>query len=165
MRNIELKARLRDRAHADSVCASLGAAFQGDLHQTDTYFRVAKGRLKLRENEPGGAELIFYLRPDSTDTRASDYQVTPVDATLKVSLAGALGVLRIVRKTRSLWLWENVRIHLDAVDGLGDFLEFEAVLGEGHDDASGHRQLAGLREAFAISDADLVSQSYSDLLS
>ena len=64
MRNIELKARLGDRAGAEVCCAKLGATFQGDIHQVDTYFRVPEGRLKLREKEPGGDELIFYRRDD-----------------------------------------------------------------------------------------------------
>ena len=46
---------------------------------------------------------------------------------LKALLTEMLGVHRIVKKCREIWLHENVRIHLDAVEGLGAFMELEAV--------------------------------------
>lgn len=48
-RNIELKARDPDPARSLQLSLSLGAKDQGWLQQLDTYFRVAHGRLKLRE--------------------------------------------------------------------------------------------------------------------
>ncbi len=162
-RNIELKAALPDRAMAEVVCARLGAALQGDIHQVDTYFHVPKGRLKLREAEPGRDELVFYLRPDVPGPKGCDYLLEAVNRSMKRFLAEALGVLAVVEKTRTLYLWHNVRIHLDRVDGLGDFIEFEAVLSEKHDDADGHRKLAELSEAFAIAETDLRECSYLEL--
>lgn len=164
MRNIELKARATDLAHAAAVCQSIGAAFRGEMRQTDTYFVVPEGRLKLRENDPGRCELIYYHRVNVAESRASDYEIAVADAAMKHILERALGVRAVVRKRRALWLWENVRIHLDRVDGLGNFIEFEAVLDDAHDDADGYGRVAFLRDAFAIASGDLVSVSYSDLL-
>jgi len=39
----------------------------------------------------------------------------------------------VVSKRRRLFWWQDVRIHLDWVDGLGDLLEFEAVAHEQSD--------------------------------
>lgn len=164
MRNIELKARLRDRAAAESVCAGLGAVCHGDIRQVDTYFPVREGRIKLREQDPGQDQLIFYHRPDAAEARASDYAIAPATPELKPLLAAALGVSAVVAKTRSLWLWENVRIHLDRVDGLGDFIEFEAVLDEAHDDADGHAKLDRLQTAFGLTPSDVLEGSYRDLI-
>ncbi|MCU0979871.1 MAG: adenylate cyclase, partial [Pirellulaceae bacterium] len=61
-------------------------------------------------------------------------------------------------------LYHNVRIHLDRVVDLGEFLEFEAVLGPEVNADSGHAQVAFLRDQFQIADADLLSGSYADLL-
>ncbi len=164
MRNIELKARLNDLARAEAVCRELGAAFQTDIRQVDTYFVVASGRLKLRENDPGKCELIHYHRADEAVSKASDYRIVPASGELREMLAAALGVRCVVRKVRGLWLWENVRIHVDTVEGLGTFLEFEAVLGEEFDDADGYRKVARLRDVFGIGDGDLVEGSYVDLM-
>ncbi len=79
-------------------------------------------------------------------------------------LAEALGVLAVVEKVRTLYLWHNVRIHLDRVAGLGEFMEFEAVLSDGHDDADGHRKLAVLQEAFGIQPAGCLKTSYLEMM-
>jgi adenylate cyclase class 2 len=165
MKNVELKAKLRDFAAAQAVCKALQAAPRGEIHQVDVYFRVPDGRLKLRTNTPGRAELVFYRRADRAAARASDYTVEPVSETLAHLLRDALAPLVVVEKVRTLYLWKNVRIHLDRVQGLGEFIEFEAVLSDDCDEAEGHRRVATLREAFALLPSDLVPQSYSDLLS
>jgi len=163
-RNIELKARLRDRDAALETCARIGAEFHGDLHQVDTYFRVPAGRLKLREADPGRTELVQYHRPDEAGPKGCDYQLCPCDASIKPLLAEALGTLAVVDKVRTLWLWNNVRIHLDRVRGLGDYLEFEAVLDEAHDDADGHEKLACLILEFGLTDDDQERVSYLELV-
>lgn len=164
MRNIELKARLADRDHAEACCENLGAAFQGNIHQVDTYFRVHEGRLKLREKDPGGSELIFYRREDVAEAQASDYYLAPASPELKALLTNAFGVIAVVDKVRSLWFWENVRIHLDRVQGLGDFIEFEAVLSNEADDQVGFSKVQMLNESFQISEEMLQHGSYLDLV-
>jgi adenylate cyclase class 2 len=165
-RNIELKARCPELAAARSAAEALGAQREGILRQRDTYFVVPRGRLKLRETQGRPAELIAYARADDVATRASDYWLVAVpDAeALKAALGMSLGVRGEVVKERELWMWGNVRIHLDRVERLGDFLEFEAVLGDGDSDESGHESLRRLREALRVEDTDLVARSYSDLL-
>jgi len=164
MRNIELKARLRDRPRAEEVCRALRAAPQGDIRQVDTYFQVPEGRLKLRESAPGDDYLVFYRRPDVVGAKGCDYVIAIVDAPVKTVLTAALGTLAVVEKVRALYLWDNVRIHLDQVVGLGDFIEFEAVLSEGHDDADGGRKVAHLEEAFGLTPSDLLGTSYLEMV-
>ncbi|MGE0607226.1 MAG: class IV adenylate cyclase [Pirellulales bacterium] len=165
MRNIELKARLADLPAARRVALQLAAEPRGILRQTDTYFHCRHGRLKLRETAGQPAQLVAYSRPDQPDSRGSDYQLVAVadPAALKAALAESLGVRGIVLKSRELYLLDNVRLHLDEVTGLGTFLEFEAVLGDGQYDTAGHAQLARLSQAFGLRSQDLLSNSYSDL--
>jgi len=164
--NIELKARCRDLAAACAAAQALGAAPAQVERQTDTYFRVARGRLKLREIAGGRAELVFYERPDAREARLSRYRVVPVadPAPLKEALASALGVRGVVAKRREVLLLGNVRIHLDVVDSLGTFVEFEAVLGGGRGEAESRAVVARLRDALGISASDLVASSYLELL-
>jgi predicted adenylyl cyclase CyaB len=164
-RNIELKARCRDLAAAEEVCRRLGAERQWVRRQVDTYFRVPDGRLKLREEQPGGATLVRYHRPDQAAARESQYELTPVDepATKLAELAARHGVAARVEKTRTLYLLDTIRIHLDRVAGLGTFIEFEAVMGEGRGDAATRARLRDLRGAFGIVDDDLVECSYADM--
>jgi len=164
MRNIELKARLHDPPGAKERCRKLNAEYRGDIRQVDTYFRGPEGRLKLRLNEPGGAQLVFYRRPDLVGPKASDYFVEPVPAGLVRMLRDALETVVVVEKVRTLYLWKNVRIHVDHVHGLGDFIEFEAVLASERDTAEAHRHVAALQEEFGLSPHDFVPASYADLV-
>jgi predicted adenylyl cyclase CyaB len=165
--NLELKARCRDLAALRERVKAVATAWLGVDEQVDTYFRTSAGRLKLRESSRSGGQLVPYLRPDAAAARRSDYVVIPVPepARTKEILAALLGVHRVVRKTRELALHENVRIHLDRVDGLGDFVELEAVWdGAAAGEAEQARKVAFLREALAIRDEDLVAGSYESLL-
>jgi predicted adenylyl cyclase CyaB len=165
-RNLELKARLAD---PDAVVAKVRALPPRHCevqHQVDTYFAARRGRLKLREIDGERAELIAYERPDRTDVRASSYRVVPAadPGALAAALAAALGVRGRVVKRREIYLWENVRIHIDSVDGLGTFLEFEAVIGENAGDEISRQRLETLSERLGIRSEDTIAGSYSDLL-
>ena len=165
-RNLELKARCADLKRAARVAQELGARLEWTKRQTDTYFHVAHGRLKLREADGQPAELIAYERPDHPAFRESAYHLVPVpDADrLKAALTAALGARVVVAKRRTLYLWHNVRIHLDEVEGLGTFIEFEAVLRTAEDEAASPGRLAHLAEVLGIREEDRISRSYSDFL-
>src|SRR4030095_3325937 len=107
-------------------------------------FGRARGRRRRREQEPGGAQLIAYQRPDDPQARTSAYRIAEVadpDA-LREALDAALGTRVVVAKRRHLLLYENVRIHLDDVDGLGAFVELEGVAAPESDLAREHARAA-----------------------
>jgi homotetrameric cytidine deaminase len=161
-RNVELKAVDPDPQRTLSLALGLGASDEGVIVQRDTYFRVAEGRLKLREEEPGEAHLIAYARPDDADVRVSSYRVVPAAEGTLAALTETLGVDVVVEKRRRLLLWETVRIHLDEVAGLGSFMELEAVAEPGSDLTRERAQVDHLREALQI--GELREGSYSDEL-
>jgi predicted adenylyl cyclase CyaB len=166
-RNVELKARDPDQARSFAACEDLGAASQGVLVQQDTYFQAPHGRLKLREEEGARPHLIAYERADLLGGRESRYRIIAIDQPdeLKAALRGTLGLKAVVAKKRWLFLWEGVRIHLDQVAGLGDFIEFEAIADATSDLSHEEAQVARLRQAFEIEHAALVGASYCDLVS
>ena len=174
-RNIELKAVCEDLSAAEVMAKKLSAEFAGVEAQCDTSFRTTCGRLKLRHrtlgagvNAPGAGhwELISYHRPDACAPRASNYTLIRVaDGPELLELLGeGLGVLIEVRKRRRVYLHDRVRIHLDEVEELGSFLEFEALVGSTCDDASARVKLDRLIGQFEILPEQLVDVSYSDLL-
>jgi cytidine deaminase len=162
--NVELKARIADPDATIARCLALGAEDHGTLVQRDTYYGAAHGRLKLREHPTRGGELIAYRRADATEPEQSRYLLAPVDATdlLNGALDAALGTTVVVSKRRRLFIWENVRIHVDDVEGLGTFVELEALV-DGDLDAA-REQVARLRSGLAIDDDALVAVGYADLL-
>jgi homotetrameric cytidine deaminase len=157
-RNLEIKARDPDPGRSLERALALGAEDRGAIVQRDTYFARANGRLKLREQTPGAAELIQYRRADEPGPRVSDYRIVPAPEAeaLAAALDAALGTLVVVEKRRRLLLADGVRIHLDEVEGLGSFIELEAV---GEDDPAA---IERLREQLEIGEP--IAGSYSDLL-
>ncbi len=172
-RNIEIKARLPGGIdallpHAQTVA---GGAAPQHIAQDDSFFRVPQGRLKLREFADGTAELIYYQRADDTAAKASDYVRVPVPdpAALREALVRGCGLLGRVRKQRWLLLVEDAgfatRIHLDRVEGLGDFMELEVVLRPGQTDAQGQAVAEALMQALGLQAAPRLAGAYLDLLS
>ena len=165
MRNLEIKAAVASLAPVRSRLRALeGADRHATLKQTDWYFRVPKGRLKLRVvGASRDGELIAYLRPDQTAARTSEFQRMPAPdaAGTRRLLDRMLGPRACVRKRRELWLYRNARIHLDTVEGLGRFIEIEVVITEGMAQARG--LMKELRDVLGISAKDLIAGSYGEL--
>jgi predicted adenylyl cyclase CyaB len=166
-RNIEIKTRIPDlNALLPRARELAGGAEPQRIDQDDTFFHAAHGRLKLRVFEDGSGELLHYDRSDVAGTRASDWVRAPVpdpDA-MREALARAFGITGRVRKTRWLLLVGPTRIHLDAVEGLGEFIELEVVLHDGQPDAEGERIADELMAALGLAGAPRIAGAYLDLL-
>jgi predicted adenylyl cyclase CyaB len=164
--NIEIKAVLRDRPAAEAIAGGLSGGAPEILHQVDVFFRSTEARLKLRILGPDRGELIRYQRANLAEVRPSRYVIarTPDPAILLDILANALHQAGTVKKTRQLYLVGQTRIHIDAVEGLGDFLEFEVVLRPGQSEAEGRQIAPDLLARFWIQPDQLLAEAYVDLL-
>jgi len=161
-----LKAKTDDWQHAIGCATSVATESLGEIHQIDTYFHAVRGRLKLREISDGACELIWYNRANGYSPRISNFLLTPITDSESIieSLSSALGVRVVVEKFRQIFLYHNVRIHIDRVVNLGNFVEFEAVVGGEIDNNKAKEQVLWLQNEFAILDRDLLSTSYGDML-
>jgi predicted adenylyl cyclase CyaB len=162
--NLELKARIPSVSEAVRTAHRLKARAKGILRQCDIYYMVPRGRLKLRIINNRSAELIFYSRPNNKGSRYSDYLVLPVgNAKLTNALCrAAFGQKVVIEKKRRLFIYKNSRIHLDEVNGLGTFIEFEILVRYGKRQAQ--KLLEVLTKEFAITHAAILGISYSDML-
>ncbi len=166
MRNIETKASVKDLEHVKAVALAVGAEDHGIQRDTDTYFQVTHGRLKLRVTEGiSGGTLIAYHRADQRGSRESNYQLVATSApeALRAALRDTLGVLVEVRKRRHLLMYGATRIHLDEIDDFGAFVELETVLG-GQSREAAATEHAWLRERLGLTSEMTIAGSYSDLL-
>jgi len=165
-RNLEIKAVDPDPQATLDAALAFGADDQGRLYQRDTYFHAVQGRLKLREAPPEPAELISYARAELTGPKVSLYRVVPVadHPALIDALTDSLGVRVVVEKERRVLRWRNVRIHLDRVEGLGDFVELEAVAASPGGLEVERDRVEQLRAALGIADEQLVAHGYADML-
>ena len=166
-RNVELKARDPDPEASLRTCRQLaGVEDHGEISQRDTYFEVATGGLKLREENPGRPHLIQFDRPSEPQQRESRYRIIEVDdgTALRAALAAAIGIRGVVAKRRYLLLWRNVRIHLDTVEELGNFIELEAVASADSDLTVEHQLVEKLRTVLEITDERLIALGYAEQL-
>lgn len=163
MQNLELKLECRDPGLARAICISYGATFIGTLDQTDTYYRLPQGRLKKRECPGEPTEFIFYDRADAARPRLSSFTIySEAEARTRFG-RHPLPVWVVVKKRRELFIVGNVRIHLDSVEGLGDFVEFEALVSGDHSAPKCHAAIAALRETLAPVLGEPISAGYSDM--
>jgi adenylate cyclase, class 2 len=164
--NFEFKARHKDITEAENTLKAQHPLFVGEDHQVDTYFNVPNGRLKLREGTIEQS-LIFYQRSNVAGAKQSDVILYHHEANgaLKQVLTQSLGIKTVVDKKRKIYFIDNVKFHFDTVEGLGTFVEVEAIDKDGSiglqkltEQCSRYQQLLGVAES------DFIAESYSDLL-
>lgn len=165
-RNVEIKARIASVDDIEPLAAALSGKEPVAIAQDDTFFTCPNGRLKLRAFADGTGELIFYRRADDAGPKESFYVISPTSApdTLRDTLTLAYGVVGRVRKARLLFIAGRTRIHLDRVEGLGDFLELEVVLLDDESVETGIAEAHELLASLQVKPDQLLSGAYLDLL-
>lgn len=165
---VELKARV---SHLDKIrekLSNLGARYVGTYQQIDRYYEVPKGRLKLREAKGDNeAKLIYYERENVAGSKSSDVYILTIENPEFFSnlLEKTLKLKIVVDKVREIYRHEGTQIHLDTVEKLGTFVEFERETRA--DRAVSRRDLQILEELkreLGISPENLEGLSYSDIL-
>lgn len=164
--NIEIKARCADQKKIRDILTAHKADFKGTDHQVDTYFKVNRGRLKLREGNIENS-LIFYERENKEGPKQSNVNLfrSEPGSSLKEILISALGILVVIDKKREIYFIDNVKFHIDTVENLGTFVEIEAIDSDGT--IGKEKLLEQCNEylrLFGIEQGALVSVSYSDML-
>jgi len=165
-RNIEIKARVATPEILAGRAAEIADEGPVAIFQDDTFFTCASGRLKLRDFGDGSGELIHYYRADQLGPKESRYLLSPTTApaTLRESLRLANGISGRVVKHRTLYLVGQTRVHLDRVEGLGNFMELEVVLSDAQTSEEGTRIAQELMQRLDIDPASLVDGAYVDLV-
>jgi len=165
-RNIEIKARVDSIELILPKAAAIADHGPTEISQDDTFFVCENGRLKLRAFSADDGELIFYRRENRKGPKESFYLVAPTKSPdmVRETLAQAYGRVGRIRKNRILFLKGRTRIHLDRVEGLGDFLELEVVLDEGESPEKGESVARELMTALNIQPDQLMEGAYIDLL-
>lgn len=165
-KNIEIKASLSDRDRVVQKLRELSGAEGVLIAQRDTFFNSTSGRLKLREFADGTGQLISYHRPDTLEPTQCDYSIYQTDApeTLKQTLTMTLGCCGAVVKKRLLFILGRTRVHIDEVEGLGNFLELEVVLEPSDTEADGVSEAESLMHTLKVEPDDLLRGAYVDMI-
>ncbi|MFC1784844.1 class IV adenylate cyclase [Candidatus Neomarinimicrobiota bacterium] len=165
LKNVEIKARITDYDKVKRLVEDLCHNPIYTEQQEDTFFNSSKGRLKLRESD-GESEIIYYDRSNSYEPKQSDIAIsfTKNPDSLKSVLSKSNGIRGIIKKKRILYKYGQTRIHLDDVEGLGNFIELEVVLEQNQTSKDGERIAYNLMNKFDIQKTDLIDIAYIDLI-
>lgn len=167
--NVEIKASITEAKYCqiESWLLDQGAEYKGEDNQSDHYFNVVEGRLKLRTGNVENS-LIFYKRPEVKDLKTSQVTLAKLASDSKDLLQvlnNSLGSKVVVEKTRKIFFIENVKFHLDNVKSLGFFCEIEAISinGEYAEDIL-KKQCSNYLKELGIDPNQLIDASYSDMI-
>ena len=165
-RNIEIKARVINMDTLTTVASAMATEAPIQIQQDDTFFKCDLGRLKLRAFAGGTGQLIFYRRANELGPKESFYCLSSTDCpdTLRETLSLAYGQAGRVRKMRTLVIVGRTRIHLDVVEGLGNFMELEVVLDQSEKTDVGVKEANELLSRLGVRGEDLIEHAYVDLL-
>ena len=165
-RNIEIKSSIEDLRSCVDRARALSGSAPVVIEQEDYFFNCESGRLKLRVFSSEKGELIFYRRKNESGPKMSEYFISGTsepDSLLRV-LEKSHGLRGVVKKTRRLFLAGRSRIHIDRVENLGDFLEFEVVLSDEADPGDAEQEALRLMGHFGIEEDSLIPCAYIDLI-
>lgn len=165
-RNIEIKARIQGVDQLKHLVQRICDTQPVDMLQDDTFFSCATGRLKLRVFPDGTGVLIFYQRADDKGPKQSFFTTAPTQTpdALRETLTLAYGQSGRVKKQRTVFTTGRTRIHLDRVEGLGDFMELEVMLAEEEAIETGVQEAYATMAKLGVQESQLVEAAYVDLL-
>lgn len=165
--NVEIKAIVHNVISLENIVRIMTKTDPILLFQEDIFFNVSHGRLKLRILSPDKGELIFYDRSNHVGPKQSSYCKSEISDPqgVKEALSKALGIKGFVRKTRRFYLYNQTRIHIDDVEGLGNFLELEVMLNGNQNTEDGIAIAEDIMIQLKIDKHDLVDLAYVDFIS
>jgi predicted adenylyl cyclase CyaB len=165
---VEMKAKVDSLKPFQQKLQELSAKHVGAFHQVDTYYDIPQGRLKLRETEgENKAQLVYYERPDVQGPKQT--QVFIIELTkpqnMKQFLSKVLRTKTVVDKQRAIYRIKGTQVHLDTVQNLGTYVEFERPT-ENTPEAAQKAQeiLKKLMQTLGVKPETLIKRSYSDLI-
>jgi len=160
--NLELKVKLKSFTKIKKLLEGINAEFIKTLNQKDIYYKIKGGLLKLRI-ENGEQSIIKYLRDEKGNDRFSNYDFLRFGyGNAEKFFDSVYKTEAIVQKKRLLFMYDNTRVHLDSVKGLGNFLELETLVLKGKNDAK--KRFTYIKKMLELEDLPELKKSYCDLV-
>ena len=168
---VEAKVRVEDPALVEDRLRRLGAEYLGSTVEEDIYFNYRERAcgdfaesdeaLRIRRDDEG-CELT-YKGPRASPTLKSrleiSVRVSSCDDLVEIlERIGFVASARVVKRRKTYWL-EGVKVNLDDVEGLGVFVEIEAVGGRG----SAERRVVEVARLLGF-EPPFITESYLEML-
>ena len=175
MREIEIKAKLKDKDKVMEKLKALGCSFESPITQSDTVYaedvdtleNFRSGTVFLRLRVKNNSKVLFTLK-----TRGVNDLDSPVEIELEVSskeeMEKAIIIMGYkeaitVNKTRVITHYNNCEICIDDVENLGMFIEMEKLTEEGNSQEI-QEEMFKFFESLGITHDDRVMSGYDILM-
>lgn len=146
MKEIEIKARLRDKAAVIEKLKTLGCVFEKPVTHEDTVYAEHVGSLKvfrtnkafLRLRVKNGSKTFFTLKKrmaNDLDAIEHEVEVSSRDEMEKALFLMGYKEAEWVKKVREVTRYNDCAICVDEVEGLGSFIEMETLTEEADSEA------------------------------
>lgn len=171
MIEVEVKVRA-DHSKVRSILKKIGAIKLGVENQSDTYFAAlhrdfAKTDEALRIRSLDGQAVLTYKGPklDAVSKTREELE-TPVDEATTTEILHVLGFREagVVRKIREIFRAGEITVCLDAVEGLGEFLEVEIIAESEKELEISRAKLFELLKQFGAREKDSIRTSYLEMV-
>ncbi|MBI2889340.1 MAG: CYTH domain-containing protein [Nitrospirae bacterium] len=165
MRTIEVKARIDDFTPLQTTLRDMGARRAGEWEESDTYFKVKRGKYKLKTEDSGTSVLLYYFKDGVKGPKLC------VCEQLKLKEKGRMGrFLQAnfgqgveVQKRRTRYTVDGLHVYLDDVRGVGKFVKIEAKVDADNSVHDSRRRVESLVKQFRLTDRELTSYTYDEL--
>jgi adenylate cyclase class 2 len=171
MIEVEVKVRA-DHEKIRPILKKIGAAKSKVETQSDTYFAAphrdfAKTDEALRIRLEDGKSVLTYKGPklDGVSKTREELE-TPVDEVIFTRILHALGFSEAgkVRKNREFFKAGEITVSLDAVEGLGEFLEVEIMAENEKDLETSRHKLFDFLKQVGFEEKDSIRTSYLEMV-
>ncbi|MEY2672092.1 MAG: hypothetical protein RL687_509 [Candidatus Parcubacteria bacterium] len=158
MREIEVKAKIKDKGKLLKKLAELGFVFDSEKHQHDrVYFPngveftggniIGQNVLRIRTEEKNGNKksmfALKYSASEALDKIEKEFEITDTDQMHEVILMLGHYLFIEIKKHRMTGKYKDYEICIDEVEDLGSFIEVEKIVEE---DVAGDQILIELDE-------------------
>lgn len=161
--NIEVKSKFSDHDKIRTVLKLKEAEYLGIDFQTETYFDVRNGTLKLRE---GNIENKLIHESEAVEEKKDILLYnTQKGSSLKKILEKSYGISKVVEKHREIYSIKNVKFYIDFVSSLGNFVGIEAIgKNASHTKEELVAQCRYYVDLLKLKEWEFVQNSYSDAI-
>ena len=166
--NVEIKAKVSENQYQKikQYLDMRATVSKGEDTQHDHYFYTKKGKLKLRIGNIENS-LIYYDRTEVKGLKNSKITLHKVHGdphSLLDILSKTQDLIKIIKKQRRIYFIDNVKFHLDRVQGFGTFAEIEAISeNNAIEKKTLQEQCLTYMEIFGLNNEMLVDKSYADM--
>ncbi len=170
---VEVKYRVRDEAALLAALAAHGVVLSAAVRQDDQAYAPAAWRCGMskigvpfaRLRTEDGRHLFTVKRPVDNEMACLEYETVVADREQMHAALVAMGFTPTVRivKIRRTGRWGEVSLCLDTVDGLGAFVEVEALIGAEESGRAAQERLDSLVSGLGVA-VSRTTDTYDSLL-